>query len=335
MIAVDIETVVTALRLPVEVHAHEARGMCPMHKSRTGKEDSNPSWWINLETGMHMCFSCGYKGNLLQLIADVNEFYVASWGNDKGHDYRAAEEWLATVAEIKPEKLLEILRSLPDYISPAAKPLEMSEARLAVFVNPPTDQLLSRKLSDTSAISYSVLWDESKKNWVLPLRDPHTRKLLGWQEKGTVERTFYNRPPGLQKSKTLFGVEHLQEDQIVVVESPLDCVRIASAGIKGAVAVCGASVSPEQVKLLRYSDKIICAFDNPNLDNAGRKASEEMRAYARKYGLNLYFFNYGDSNKKDPGDLTDEEIVWGIENAKSYILGEASYVQRNTQAVSG
>jgi 5S rRNA maturation endonuclease (ribonuclease M5) len=151
-----------------------------------------------------------------------------------------------------------------------------------------------------------------------------------------VELVFFDRAVNVgRKHFGKFGVEHLQEDQIVVVESPLDCVRIASAGIKGAVAVCGASVSPEQVKLLRYSDKIICAFDNPNLDNAGRKASEEMRAYARKYGLNLYFFNYGDSNKKDPGDLTDEEIVWGIENAKSYILGEASYVQRNTQAVSG
>lgn len=335
MISVDIEATLAALRLPVDVHAHEALGLCPMHKARTGREDSNPSWWINLETGMHMCFSCGYKGNLLQLIADVNEFYVESWGNDKGYDYKAAEAWLSTIAEIKPEKLLEILRNLPDYIEPSAKPLEMSEARLAVFIEPPKEQLELRKLSDTSAASYSVLWDDKKKAWVLPLRDPHFQKLMGWQEKGTLERTFYNRPAGLQKSKTLFGIENQLEEQVVVVESPLDCVRMASAGIKGAVAICGSSVSPEQVKLLRYSEKIICAFDNPNIDNAGRKASEEMRGYARKYGLNLYFFNYGDSNKKDPGDLTDEEILWGMENAKSYILGEAAYVQRDAKALSG
>jgi 5S rRNA maturation endonuclease (ribonuclease M5) len=335
MITVDIEAVVASLRIPTEVHAHEARGLCPMHFARTGKEDSNPSWWINLNTGMHMCFSCGYKGNLLQLIADVNEFYTVSWGNDHGYDYKAAEEWLSTVAQIKPEKLLEILLSLPEYIQPTAKPLEMSEARLAVFENPPTEAMEARSVTSEYVLKYGILWDKKKSAWILPLRDPHLHKLLGWQEKGTLERTFYNRPAGLQKSKTLFGVENQQEDQVIVVESPLDCVRIASAGVPGAVAICGSSASPEQVKLLRFSDKIICAFDNPTLDNAGKKASEEMCDYARKYGLNLFFFNYGDSNKKDPGDLTNEEILWGIENAKSYILGEQAYVSGNTKTLSG
>jgi hypothetical protein len=306
-----------------------------MHKLRTGKEDSNPSWWVNLETGMHMCFSCHYKGNLLQLIADINGFYVASWGNDKGYDYKAAEEWLSTIAEVEPERLLEILRGLPEYIAPLAKPLEMSEARLAVFIEPPEEALAARRISKASATSYSILWDDSKKAWVLPLREPHFNKLMGWQEKGTLERTFYNRPAGLQKSKTLFGIEGQNEEQVVVVESPLDCARIASAGVTGAVAICGSSISQEQIKLLRFSDKIICAFDNPNLDGAGRKASEDMRAAARKYGLNLFFFNYGDSNKKDPGDLTDEEILWGIDNAKSYILGEQAYVQGNAKTLSG
>lgn len=333
MLSVDIEAVVSALRLPVELHGHEACGYCPMHKERTGKEDSNPSWWINLETGMHMCFSCGYKGNLLQLVADVNQFYINAWGKS-GFDYKAAEEWLATVSEIKPEKLLELLRSLPDYIAPSAKPLEMSEARLAVFVQPPKEQLDKRNLTEEASISYGILWNPIKQEWVLPLREPHLNKLLGWQEKGTVERTFFNRPAGLQKSKTLFGIEQQREDYVIVVESPLDCVRIASAGVLGAVATCGALVSQEQIKLLRYSDRIICAFDNPNLDKAGKKASDEMRFYARKYGLNLFFFNYGDTNKKDPGDLTDEEIRWGVENAKSYILGESAYVYRDAQTVS-
>ena len=113
---------------------------------------------------------------------------------------------------------------------------------------------------------------------------------------------------------------------MVVVESPLDCLRLYSAGVASAVAICGSSPSEEQVKLLRASDRIICAFDNPKLDAAGKKASEEIREFARKYGLNLSFFNYGDSGKKDPGDMTDEEIQWGIANSKSAILGEKAYV---------
>jgi hypothetical protein len=80
---------------------------------------------------------------------------------------------------------------------------------------------------------------------------------------------------------------------------------------------------------------VIAAFDNPNIDNAGRKASKEMLVWGRKYGLNLFFFNYGDTNKKDPGDMTDAEIRWGVENAVTALFGESAYVQGNTQTVSG
>jgi DNA primase len=84
---------------------------------------------------------------------------------------------------------------------------------------------------------------------------------------------------------------------------------------------------------MKHSQKVIVAFDNPNLDKAGRKASKEMIGWARKYGLNLFFFNYGSTGKKDPGDLTDAEIAWGIENAKSFIFGEQAYVSRDAEAV--
>jgi hypothetical protein len=179
------------------------------------------------------------------------------------------------------------------------------------------------------------MWDAATKTWILPLRDPDTNALLGWQEKGTIDRTFKNRPVGLQKSRTLFGIENQNKDVVFVVESPLDCVRMASAGVAGAVAICGATVSEEQIKLIRASDKVIVALDNPNLDKAGRKGCEEFRKYARQYGINLFFFNYGHSGKKDPGEMTDEEILWGIATAKPSILGEQAYVSRNTETVSG
>jgi hypothetical protein len=284
---------------------------------------------------MHICFSCGYKGNLIQLVCDVNEFYVKAYGESYSYDYATAETWLSTVSFIPIEKLQEIIESLPAYAGPAPKPLEMSEARLAVFTEPPVQALEIRHTTPEAAEAYGVMWDNKTNTWILPLREPHFNRLLGWQEKGTVHRTFFNRPAGLQKSKTLFGVNIQQEDLAIVVESPLDCLRMHSAGFQGAVAICGSSVSDEQIKLLRYSKKIICAFDNPSIDNAGKKASKEMLNHARKYGLNLFFFNYGSSSKKDPGDMTDEEIRWGIENAKSALYGESAYVSGNAQTVSG
>lgn len=331
MIQYDVPAALAGLGIYFEDHGTEALGLCPMHEQRTGKQDSNPSWWINLDTGMHMCFSCGYKGNLVQLVCDLKEFYIVGWGNDKGYDYRAAEAWLADASEITIEQLQHVLSNLPHYVEPLAKPLEMSEARLAVFSEPPAEALAARNITADAARQYGVVWDTKTSTWILPLREPHFNKLMGWQEKGTVNRTFKNRPAGLQKSKTLFGIENQNETMVIVVESPLDCVRIASAGFSGAVAVCGSAVSDEQVKLIRASDKVIVAFDN---DKAGIKASAEMLKWGRKYGINLFFFNYGSSSAKDPGDLTNEEIAWGLENATSSIYGEQAYVQGNSQTIS-
>jgi hypothetical protein len=331
----DVETAIEALGIDYDTRGDEALALCPMHEERTGKADHSPSWWINLETGMHMCFSCGYKGNLIQLVCDVKEFIARGYGDDKGYDYKAGELWLSTIAEISVEQLAEMVNSLPNYISAYPKPLEMNEARLAVFVEPPQEALGARHITPESAFKYGILWDANKKSWILPLREPHFNKLMGWQEKGTVERTFMNRPPGMPRSKTLFGIENQNETLAIVVESPLDCVRIDSAGFDGAVAICGSTISEDQIRLLRFSDRIIAAFDNPNLDKAGAKAAKEMLNWSRKYSLNLWFFNYGSSSKKDPGDMTDEEIRWGVENAVSSIFGELAYVQRNAQTVSG
>ena len=333
MHGIDISAVLDALGIVYDVRGNEALALCPGHKKTTGKEDHSPSWWVNLDTGVHMCFSCGYRGNLIQLVCDVNEFFHKNWGDDSDYDYEAAKAWIASVAEVSVEKLMQKLMQLPAYIYPTKAVLEMSEARLAVFVEPPVEQLNKRNLTRESATEYGILWDDAKKAWILPIREPHEGKLMGWQEKGTLDRTFFNRPAGLQKSKSLFGVGVQSERIAIVVESPLDCLRISSAGIQGAVAICGSAPSEDQIKLLRYSERIIAAFDNPNVDSAGKKASKEMLIWARKYGLNLYFFNYGDSGKKDPGDMTDEEILWGVENAKSALYGESAYVHGDPKAL--
>jgi hypothetical protein len=330
----DVEAALQGLGIDYTVNGREAQSLCPMHYKRTNKYDNSPSWWINLDTGVHMCFSCHYKGNLLHLTCDVKELYITAWGSDlQDYDYQAARLWLASIAEVSIEQLAEQMASLPSYIHALPKPLEMSEARLAVFDTPPAEQLAKRNLSEKSAMTYGVLWDSKESRWILPLREPHFNTLYGWQEKGIgADRYFRNRPAGLQKSKTLFGIGNQNESLVIVVESPLDCLRLDSVGYSGAVAICGSSISEDQVKLLRYSKKIIFALDN---DAAGYKGSKEMLTWGRKYGLNLFYFNYGGSGKKDPGDMTSEEIRWGIENAQSALFGEAAYVQRNPETISG
>lgn len=312
---INIEKVIASLDLTLTAQrGSELQGLCPMHKRRTGKDDYHPSWWINSETGVHICFSCGYKGNLLSLVKDLKRV----------NSYDAAD-YLQEHSETTVDELIKKLHDLPQYITPPEK-IEISEAHLAIFDLPPEFALKERNLSPRSAEVYGVLWDPKNETWILPLREPDFLKLIGWQEKGSRNRFFKNYPAGVKKSTTLFGVDVQRPELTIVVESPLDCLRLYTAGYRGAVATCGALISETQAKLLRRSQKVIAAFDNPRVDSAGQKACEELRQYAKRYGIEVSYFNYGDSKKKDPGDMTDEEIAWGIENSRDMIFGKKAYL---------
>ena len=316
----NIEQVLASLSIEIiRSRGDEILSHCPMHKARTGNDDHNPSWWINEQTGAHMCFSCGFKGNIFQLVGEVKEFYLG-----ESIDYEQVKQWLANVSEVSVEELAERLKHVPNYVS-IEQSIPMSEARLALFTDPPQWALDKRHLTVEAARRYEILWGPDN-TWILPVRDPDDFALMGWQEKQEGVRSFKNRPVGIKKSKTLFGAHEQNPDMVIVVESPLDAARIASAGFIGAVATFGAIVSDAQVKLLRYSDVVIAAFDNPRIDDAGRKASEEMLSSARKYGMTLKYFNYNDSDAKDVGDMTDEQISFGIANAKDSIFGERAYL---------
>ena len=52
-----------------ETRGSEIQARCPAHVQRTGHEDRNPSWWINADTGAHICFSCQFKGGLQSLVS--------------------------------------------------------------------------------------------------------------------------------------------------------------------------------------------------------------------------------------------------------------------------
>jgi len=307
---IDVEKVL--LNLDLKLYAQrgvEVNGLCPMHKARTGKEDHSPSWWINSETGYHICFSCGYKGNIYSLVRDV-----------RGVDYFSAKEFIEE-EELPLDSLMKRIKDLPQYIQPE-EPIGMSEARLAVYTDPPASELKKRFITAEAAKHHGVLWDTKNEAWILPIRDPNDFTLWGWQEKGARGRFFKNQPAGVKKSKTVFGVEVMATDILVVVESPLDVVRLASVGVAGAISTYGAIISEEQAKIMRRADKVIAAFDK---DEAGRKACESMRPYARKYGIDLSFFNYQGLDAKDPGDMTINQIYQGIENAKHMVYGKEAY----------
>jgi len=309
----DGEVERTLLRLSIVSipRNRELGALCPMHEYRTGKKDNNPSWSINAVTGAHNCFSCGYKGNLLTLISDLLEY----------GDLEKAKSWLRTDVELDIDFISRQLDEARKTYIHLPKLVPMSEARLAIFSDVPEWAAKARDISIDACHKYGVRWQANDSSWILPIRTLDHNKLFGWQEKGQLSRRFFNRPPGVPKSKTLFGLDCWDGDQMIVVESPLDAVKLSSVGIQGGVATYGAIVSDDQIDIMRRAKTLVIALDN---DGPGKKASSQLLSAFRKGGLECWFFNYGDFQVKDIGDMSLDQIHWGIDNARHCVLGEAA-----------
>jgi DNA primase len=309
---IDVEKILLNLDIPLTAQrGDEVQGFCPMHKKRTGKEDAHPSWWINSITGAHICFSCGYKGNVYTLVGDL-----------KGVDYFDARELINDQNELPLDSLMRRIKELPEYI-PTSDPVGMSEARLAVYKEVPDKELRKRFLTRDAVNKCGVVWDEKNLAWILPIREPNDFKLWGWQEKGANGRFFRNQPAGVKKSRTVFNVQNIAEDQpLIVVESPLDAVRLVGLGYNS-ISTFGAIIGDEQAKIMRRSIRVVAALDN---DKAGHQGCEQMHAFARKYGIEMSFFNYTGIEEKDVGDMIESDIHNGIKTAKDMIYGKAAYL---------
>ena len=316
----SVEGVLLTLGIYTTQRGDELLGLCPMHLERTGREDNNPSWSMNAETGVHHCFSCGYKGTLLTLVGEIKEF-TTQWGRV---DFDAAKDWLRGNIEVNFEYLARQLEEARNSYVPIPAPVGMSEARLAIFDGAVPDWALSaRDLTQDGCTLYGVKWKQSNNSWITPIRDPQSKKLMGWQEKSQTERFFRNRPTGVAKSKTLFGLDTFKGGTMIVVESPLDAVKLASLGVFGGVSTFGASISDDQIRLMKAADKLIIAMDN---DLAGRKASADMLERTRKEGMECWFLNYQGTEHKDIGDMPEDLVHYCLEGSKHSVFGEAAFL---------
>lgn len=305
--AENVESILRELGLDYKITGDEAIAPCPAHK------DKHPSWSINTKSLVHHCFSCGFSGNLASLVSHVlNLSYPQAviWCNSKV-GWARAEQWLE------------------DYDSVAFSPqyLKLGEADLALFTAPPDEAMKSKDINAESVKDYGVLWNPKKEEWIFPIRDPFTSQLWGWQSKNA--RTFRHYPVGCPRSKTLFGLDTFEYGSpVILVESPIDCLRISTAGRRGGLSSLGVRVSDFQFSLIqRCTESLILALDN---DSPG--VEETARICTEFNGVrNVRIFNYELVNAKDPGEMTDGEIRYGIEHAAPKLKWIHAY--KNTRPI--
>lgn len=308
--ALDILTMLTSAGVQrLRDGRREIVGSCPGHYARTGQEDVHPSWSINKTTGAHHCFSCGYSGSLTGLLVELT-----------GAAPPDLENQLKTQGFLRQ---MSKVRQDPDPTVAPILPYLNDWALMNQLLDVPQRLLDLRRLQRAAADAYQVRWDPDTRVWVLPLRAPATGDLLGAQLKrvGTV----LTQPAGLPKSTTLFGYQQAYSyDYAVLVESPLDAVRLFGLGIP-AIASLGAWVSTDQVNLMaRAFAAVYVALDN---DKAGHDGAEQCTRMLRRRRCAAIPWRYegltDEDGKpaKDPGDVgSDDQLLeawsrtqrWGL-----------------------
>jgi len=270
----------------------EMVGKCPGHLERTGHEDHKPSWSVNKTTYVHFCFSCGYKGTLSQLLYELTGAAPLDL-----EDELKRQSFLSRIAvREEPETTLEPV---------------ISEWAITHLLDDVPEKLLQMRYLMRSAVdAYQVRWNRDTRQWVLPIWNT-AGDLLGAQYKQSG--SVLTLPPGMAKSTTLFGYEVVKPfDYAVLVESPLDAVRLFGLGIP-AFATLGAWVSKEQTTLMaRCFSYVILALDN---DKAGRQGTEVATAMLKRQGCAAIDWDYTDLTDrdgepaKDVGDCPHDDVL--------------------------
>lgn len=297
----------------VKLTYNEAWALCPGHAARLGRENNKPNKWsVNIETGTHSCFSCGFKGSFTYLVQEV-----LGYGRDE------ADRWLRSHggrARLRDGRGLSSGRVSSDE-GIRSQPV-WNEARLALSADPPFDRLAHRRISAGSVSHYGIRWsDGDDPHWILPIRNPDTFALWGWQEK-SEDGWVKNKPYGVQKALTLFGIDVFSSPFVLVLESPLDCAVAYTAGVYGAVSTFGVHISDYQLELLfDLGVPVIFGFDN---DEAGINASLEVKKRYLRSGYPIKFLNYSHiPDKKDIG--TEGVTTKDIQKAVLSSYGLVSY----------
>ena len=277
----------------------EVWALCPGH------DDTNPtSFSVNRDSGASFCFACGYRrGDLVALVVDV-----------KGVDAWSAAVWLRENGA----SLTARIERVRDRVPPSKRKAVTSsgysiEGEFAVFGDVPDEELDERALRRESVDHFDIRWDDG--DFIIPIKDVRG-KLQGWQRRRKPRPKNY--PKDVSKSQYLFGAYEFEGDRAILVESPLDVVRLHSEGYSGAVSSFGSWVSLAQKRALESkASKILIAMDD---DEAGHKSTIELvERFAPK--MLTWVFSYDHlpeklrGEVKDPGDMEWDEIAEGIRTA--------------------
>lgn len=304
IVPIDIPAALNELGIEYVISGEEAKALCP----DPDHDDTTPSWFISLDSGMHHCFSCGFGGSFLYLVTVTSDM-----------SFDGARQWTQRrkVRDIADGKQRQ---------SHKKKYAEITAADLWEFRGDyPEEELEFRGFNADEAHRFNLLWDQNRDGWIIPVCSADDR-LVGYQFKprhGTDGVPLFY-PKHLKKTGRIFdNLGVIEGDLLIIVESPLDVVCLYAMGYENVVALFGASMDAEQAeRIIGNFSKVILFLDD---DEPGRHGVRKALTLLK--GVEVHVFAYGDTQRmgtyyvhgevtgEDPGTLSKGEVAEGITRA--------------------
>lgn len=292
-------------------HGDFINSSCPIHG---GDNPTAFSWSYDLN--IYKCFTnhCDekYGSDVFGLVAAIT-----------GKNFIESVKWVDEI--LKSNKVRSVSASDDDFIrkirsrkrkQAAASENYYPEEALDKLL--PCDYLQKRGFSDEIISRYQIgkvdnLESPFHNRVVIPIRG-YDCKIIGFTGR-TLDPDYskHNIPKwrhddGFGKSFSMFNLCEARESiqmlgTAIIVEGPLDCLKLEMAEYHNSVALLGTSMSIEQRNMLLQcgAQRLILALD---ADDAGKKGADRIK---KQYG-EIFSIEEVTGYSKDVGDLTVEEL---------------------------
>ena len=282
---------------------------CPFHNNT-----HTPCFYISERTGAWLCFnpSCGEAGSVKELVKKIlnkNEFEVLRFILSKKS--AADDEFEDTLNSLFEEK--------PDFVEFSQETLDNLYSELGNSEEA-KQYFLSRGINEESMHHFKLGYSSKMGMVIVPVHSPDGMP-VGLVGRSISEKRFKNST-NLPKNKTMFNIHRAKRigENVIVVESSFDAIRVHQAGFPNVVATLGGHLSKENIALLnRYFNRITIMTD---ADLAGRELGLSIANRLRNKDILWASYEYGKiypHDAKDAGDMTEKEIIACIKNAVSDI----------------
>lgn len=289
--------------------SHHYLCLCPFHDN-TG----SPAFEIDKASGLWLCFnqSCGAKGNLKSLVRRLSP------DGENSNVHRMVDQ----LSQDK-YRNIDVVNEIRELFGETdKKEVDWDNVIESLTINYEDQNEVSQKLAylldrgfTTSTLRhFEVGWSGNKERIVIPVRN-EVFKLVGIIGRAVNEdrKPKYLYSDGLPKKGILFNLAYAKSyKSVIVVEGSLDALRVHQAGYPNVVAALGAHMTETQGELInRYFLDVIVFGDN---DDAGKALGATIAEVCAS--RNIFYAQYP-PGRKDPGEMTHEEIAWAIENKRS------------------